>query len=599
MKKQRLLSLLLAITTVLAMIPSMLVVATADDFQANTEVTANENEIKQIDLGGKTYHIISTAAQMNSLAADGAKNFILADDLEYSAETPFTQIVLGDGCTFDGNGYSVYGFSLTGAQSVFKAKTNDGSETIAVQNVNIGLADEGKHINHTVTAPAGIVFSTTKATLTISGVNVYATMTHDAVNTLYVGGFIGTSAGNLIIKDSAFYGSIQSTASAHSRYSREIGGFVGRFLDANATVTVTNCANYGTITAATACYMGGFFGAVRDVTTFSLSDSVNYGELSITSNGTTAIGGCVGLNIGSGSKNISGCLNVGDLYGRDLQDLRVGGIVGQIDAGMNITNCANIGYVEGGFVGGIIGLVNYTPIDLKDCGFFGSIKASLKKTDRLAGAIIGGTSKTDLNAELVEGLVSTYDDCLGLAWASGAHHLVEMAYLEGESATAEALAWLRVNITGAGCIFGEQDGKIISDATPTQTKYMQYKYAEDGSLDLRILGFVNVVEEDLQKYSKVGFDVKITKKDSEKVLTQYLTTTTVYTSINATEASGIRTYTATELGASYLYAIELHNIPKDGIFTIEIIATSLENVTNAETVKDGKVTFTVENGIIQ
>ena len=147
------------------------------------------------------------------------------------------------------------------------------------------------------------------------------------------------------------------------------GGIVGMITSAGGTVT--NCANYATITAPTNCYAGGIIGQTNGVAT--IANCVNYGSVTAGRN----VGGIIG---GSGAKmTITDVTNHGAVKGSADY---VGGIVGYIYSKGNVnvlTNCTNTGNITGAkCVGGIIGLVNGSntaTVDnatVRDCTISGS-----------------------------------------------------------------------------------------------------------------------------------------------------------------------------------------------------------------------------------
>ena len=109
MKKQRLLSLLLAITTVLAMIPSLIVATAAERTETEVELTEqNKNadgyyvipaNAASVEIDGEIYTVVDSVEKMNTLAEAGniTENIILANDLNYTGKT-FKKIILNTHC---------------------------------------------------------------------------------------------------------------------------------------------------------------------------------------------------------------------------------------------------------------------------------------------------------------------------------------------------------------------------------------------------------------------------------------------------------------------------------------------------------------------
>ena len=115
MKKQRLLSLLLAITMVVAMVPAFSLPAMAADVQIQTDLS--DESIKDGDpvtVNGVKYTVIKTVEYLNdTLLKDDAVlngNFILGADLDYSGKS-FKRVMMDQGI-FDGNGHKMYGYDL-------------------------------------------------------------------------------------------------------------------------------------------------------------------------------------------------------------------------------------------------------------------------------------------------------------------------------------------------------------------------------------------------------------------------------------------------------------------------------------------------------
>ena len=120
------------------------------------------------------------------------------------------------------------------------------------------------------------------------------------------------------------------------------------------------------------------------------------------------------------------------------------------------------------------------------------------------------------------------------------------------------------------------------------------------TMDIRVLGVINAT--DLTKYANVGFNVSVydANGDAPVLLKEFdpalTTTTTVYKSVKANEGGSITTYSASDLGATYLYALELQGIPMTGSYVFEITAFATEGDTP---VYDSVVTVTVVGGNIQ
>ena len=148
-----------------------------------------------------------------------------------------------------------------------------------------------------------------------------------------VGGIAGTTKNTGRIASCYNYGNISTV---HGR----AGGIVGL-----CTKLVTDCVNYGTVTAG--WDSAGVVGFVGDGSTASIVNCVNNGTVQ----GNTGIGGIFGFNhANAGTISITNCENNGVVTGT----WGVGGIAGNTKA--EISGCANNGYVKAtGEIGGIVG----------------------------------------------------------------------------------------------------------------------------------------------------------------------------------------------------------------------------------------------------
>ena len=582
MKKQRLLSLLLAITTVLAMIPTLFIVAAAERSETVTLTQKNANGYYDIPANAAavvideiTYVVIDSADQMNSVAATGGNNYILANDLDYTGKT-FQRIKI-DNKIFDGNGFAMYGYTLVdsdngsgkgvGVSSFARPAT--GSEVI-VRNLSIGKSDAMISVSSSFAdSSAGAVFEYANATHTIENVTVYANITGSKGNT---GGFAGNIVGAMTLTNCKFYGSLTDNNSGR------LGGLVGK---ANgAALTMTNCVNYGTVKGSS--NTGGFLGEITNsaANVIAFRNCVNYGTISSGS----STGGFIGSALNFMSLTVADCLNAGEIKGGS----HTGGLAGYYsDTTTDVVRFASIGKMSGNRVGGIIGsTVPGTPhsnpcvISLKDSGLI----APITSTGRRSAIIANQTGK----APTVSGLVGTDSDSNPLT------------SIERTTVTLETgVKWLREKFPTQLFAMSDDGLSVVivgsnDTAAVAETKFLQYKTGDSG-LNIRVLGVLN--DTDITKYANVGFDLTL-KKNGEVKYAEVVTADTVYTSILANEENGLTTYTAEDLGATYLYALELLNIPTEGTYTIEVHAFATE-IGAATPNYDNLVVITVVNGMIQ
>ncbi len=211
-----------------------------------------------------------------------------------------------------------------------------------------------------ITAPIGTVGKYFGGTLDGDNHTVIVELNENAAV-----GLVSYLAGGTV-KNVTVRGNVTRQTASKASYA---GGIVGMITSAGGTVT--NCANYATITAPTNCYAGGIIGQTNGVAT--IANCVNYGSVTAGRN----VGGIIG---GSGAKmTITDVTNHGAVTGSADY---VGGIVGYIYSKGNVnvlTDCTNTGNITGvKCVGGIIGLVNGSntaTVDnatVRDCTISGS-----------------------------------------------------------------------------------------------------------------------------------------------------------------------------------------------------------------------------------
>ncbi len=190
----------------------------------------------------------------------------------------------------------------------------------------------------------------------------------------------------------------------------------------------------------------------------------------------------------------------------------------------------------------------------------GIIRASLN------AAINVGTANNAKNADTA--FVATFDDIWIFNAAVNADSLPVIAkggfhYTDGEAKTAPAFR-------------GSQVSPITED-----------KHA------LRLVGTV-----DSTSYAEVGFKVQVTDYKSASYNEQAYMTTTVYNSILGSTTNGNWiTYTAAQLGGTYIYALTLEGIPTDATVTLKV--TPCYKLTEGgETLTGESYTVVIENGKI-
>ena len=228
----------------------------------------------------------------------------------------------------------------------------------------------------------GIVGSNSNAT--INNCSNTATINIHYGNQIYVGGIAGYTTGTSTIIGCSNSGQITGVATqSNDDENRRLGGIVG-YAYSNTT-GIYNCHNTASIGAnVIADYVGGIVG-YNNGTISNASGNNNYGFNYNTGDicGARYVGGIAGLN----SNSISYSYNLGDVWGTDASQSRVGGIIGSSSGvAENISYCFNNGLIGGSttaYAGGITGYVT-SITTLNNVINYANISANL-----VAGGIIG------------------------------------------------------------------------------------------------------------------------------------------------------------------------------------------------------------------
>lgn len=215
---------------------------------------------------------------------------------------------------------------------------------------------------HTVTVNFNNVTLFADLKGTVKNLTVAGTITGNT----RLGGIAANTRGTAVIDNCVNKANITST-----------GGYAGGIVGAvnqsdNATVTITNCRNEGSVTGKT--YAGGILGQDFGIAVVSITACENHGTVS----GATA-GGILGIS--SDDTVISACGNTGTITGTGT----AGGILGRTDYYTNLVEkCYNSGSVTAATAGGIVGLNN---AQIDSCYNTGAISGSEK-----VGGITGETA---------------------------------------------------------------------------------------------------------------------------------------------------------------------------------------------------------------
>ena len=151
------------------------------------------------------------------------------------------------------------------------------------------------------------------------------------------------AAPSLVIDNCVSYAELCST-----KNSSLIGSMIGdAFANAKTpnylTVTVTNCVNYGTITTTTdgTVYVGGIVGRTYGIPAI-VENCANFGNLnsiSAITGGIVGQGGISGSTYEGFSTKISNCFNAGNATAKRI----CGGIIGRAYPGVYVDGCVNVG----------------------------------------------------------------------------------------------------------------------------------------------------------------------------------------------------------------------------------------------------------------
>lgn len=271
-----------------------------EEDSAVTEVTTLE-ELQGMTAAGGVYKL------MNDLDL-GGKSF---DNFVFSNANGFNGV-------FDGNGHSIYNFTVNGKADsdagFFRtvSKTNDS----LILNLTIGSAQNPYVLNtgaaggKTVGAFAAYC-SNTYSTL-IDGVHLYTNLTHTGAQ-VNMGGFFGLSR-RCSYLNSTLAGKIavDATALTNAQYVN-FGGFSGK-LEADQTLYL-NCTNYAEITAVTSVgkelRAAGFVGYATKNADFI--NCANFGNVSVTGGAAPTAAGFWSRSDGNSTELVFNCTNFGNI----------------------------------------------------------------------------------------------------------------------------------------------------------------------------------------------------------------------------------------------------------------------------------------------
>lgn len=565
MKLKKIVALLLTLAVMLASMSMMCFSTSAVEVQ--TQINIPEG-VSTYELNGVAYTVIRTAEEMNAAAAanvGGGVNYILANDLVYSDELPFTPISLKNG-SFNGNGHSITGVKLVMTATddygigMFTTSRSTGC-TFAIYNLTVGAPENPVSVSTAIDAwkengvcRIGALVGYLNATAVMENVTVYANVNAGA--NFRTGGLIAEARSKLTMKNCTFIGNVTAAAGAAANENICVGGLIGSTWSLNATIE--NCASYGAISYEGG-YAAGLIGQMSN--TLVLKNCANYATVSGGKSGGLIADS--GLKV-TGKVTMSNCFNAGVVHGTTYAAGLIGGCSKTSGYPTEVTNSANIGVVTSdALAADLIARIDAPALlTMTNCGSFGVADAFA----------ISGKAADDANVTTTS------------------------------VTAAEALAFMQTNCGFA--MFGIEDSMIDVKTVPAEAKFLQYKKdAATNKMDIRVIGVINTA--DLAKYANVGFNVSVYQageNGADPVLLKTFepqTTTTVYSSVRANEGNTITEYSAADLGATYLYTLELRSIPMTGSYVFKITAFATESDANSTVTTDAGITVTVVNGEIQ
>ena len=333
--------------------------------------------------GSTVPYSICTPAQLSNIRLNASYltyKYNVFSDLDFGS-TNFTRIPGNFTGEIEGNGFRVIGLSI---QTILADEVGIFQFVIGATFKNLRLTNISILGRHQVGILAGRVRG--PGTTTLENVSIQGSIT--ATNN--VGGVFGY--GDLVptLNSTGLNINVAITSSGS-----QVGGIVGRMVDAGATFSVSNSVFSGAIQGVS--NVGGISGYITGVA--SVSQVTRSGAITVTG---TYAGGLFGRIAGGTISNASVTGNLatsvegGNGYG--------GGLIGYSSASTSISNCSYTGDITFGtsYVGGIIGDLHGGSVT--SCNFLGNIEA------------IDGTGGTLL--ERIGGIIGNNSNAAGIAVSS-------------------------------------------------------------------------------------------------------------------------------------------------------------------------------------
>lgn len=378
--------------------------------------------------------------------SDAETGFPIYDLLDQSTANLYSQITGTFSGTFDGDGYGIYNAfaRFDGAGALFATVTG------TIKNLNL----YGGYTLFRGGAEAGSLVQLLQGgTLRncYSSVGVYSKASA-------TGGLVGKVTGNPTIEDCTYAGAMYVF---DNDAKHQVGGIVAR---AESGMTIARCANYAPIKTKYS-RLGGIVGFFYfNGATVTMTDCVNYGNLTTeTTQNDGGVGGIVGLNYANrvnGVVNYLRCANYGDIIA--TKTVNATGIAGEAGNVKSYSICANYGDVTGGAASGIHGTAN--GITIENCYSEGTFTALT------TGATIGLIAGWIKNGATVKNCVGTGSVALRGGASGVTTEENNQKYDEGALDIAAAVAILNTGLESAVWKEGA-DGPAISTLPGVDAEY--------------------------------------------------------------------------------------------------------------------------------
>ena len=478
----------------------------------------------------------------------------------------------------------------------------------------------------------GCIKSASVTNLTVAG-----TMT---VNTVcgYIGGIIGCSYGAASFTDLVSKVDMTITLDDYPNatcYVSYIGGVIGMIHpDPAATdytaVSVSSCANYGTINVTSAVEKSanngayayhaaakGGYGGIVGATSVSekgyyvdltVTECVNYGDMTVNRGGQN-IAGIVGLTYAGakGKANISYCANYGDLTRKQHFGDRVAAIIGYIGEG-SVTYCFNAGTLNNynNFDGG-----DETAKETRMVGFYGKgAKAnsyvancfSLTKltsfaymddTARVTFSKYEGnyaTSDTGITTKTENDVAYTNATKLDVASTDAISDILSAFYANVSASFKAKLSFARLVSATAD----PKDGNVLGFASdphtdiavpaPTGATCIGYQVTDvdpvANTYNIRFVSWLDSLNYDMAGYTVVAAYTENEVAKTKTFSGEKTKCDTVYTSLTGSASGNAVAYNV--VGDGYLMALAVSGIPAN-VGTVTFTVTPYTEINDVQT----------------